>query len=44
MTVHGSGVVPITRMIRSGFSFDIRGAILIMLLLPLMVALVGLGA
>jgi sodium-dependent dicarboxylate transporter 2/3/5 len=30
-------------MIRSGFSFDILGAILL-LLLPLMVALVGLGA
>jgi sodium-dependent dicarboxylate transporter 2/3/5 len=41
--VYGSGVVPITKMIRSGFSFDILGAILIILLLPLMVAVLGLG-
>jgi sodium-dependent dicarboxylate transporter 2/3/5 len=41
--VYGSGVVPITRMIRSGFSFDVLGAVLIVLLLPLMVGLVGLG-
>ena len=41
--VYGSGVVPITKMIRSGVSFDVLGAILILLLLPLMVALVGLG-
>ncbi|OJF12944.1 SLC13 family permease [Couchioplanes caeruleus] len=41
--VYGSGVVPITTMIRSGVSFDVLGAILILLLLPLMVAAVGLG-
>ncbi|MEU8821393.1 DASS family sodium-coupled anion symporter [Actinoplanes sp. NPDC048796] len=41
--VYGSGVVPITTMIRSGASFDVLGAILILLVLPLMVALVGLG-
>lgn len=41
--VYGSGVVPITKMIRSGISFDVLGAILIMIGLPLMVALVGLG-
>lgn len=41
--VYGSGVVPITTMIRSGVSFDVLGAILILLLLPLMIALVGLG-
>jgi sodium-dependent dicarboxylate transporter 2/3/5 len=41
--VYGSGAVPITTMIRSGATFDILGAILILLLLPLMVALVGLG-
>ncbi|GAA1903622.1 DASS family sodium-coupled anion symporter [Nocardioides lentus] len=41
--VYGSGVVPITKMIRSGFSFDIIGAILIVLLLPVMVGLLGLG-
>ncbi|MCO8270380.1 DASS family sodium-coupled anion symporter [Actinoplanes sp. TRM 88003] len=41
--VYGSGVVPITTMIRSGISFDVLGAIIILLLLPLMVAVVGLG-
>ena len=41
--VYGSGAVPITTMIRSGLSFDIIGAILIMLLLPLMIAVVGVG-
>ncbi|MGH8939994.1 MAG: SLC13 family permease, partial [Actinomycetes bacterium] len=41
--VYGSGVVPITTMIRSGFSFDVLGAILIILLLPIMVAVVGIG-
>ena len=41
--VYGSGAVPITTMIRSGVSFDILGGILILLLLPLMVAVVGLG-
>ncbi len=41
--VYGSGVVPITKMIRSGISFDVIGAILIVLLLPLMVAVIGLG-
>ena len=38
--VYGSGVVPITKMIRSGFSFDVLGALLIVLLLPVMVDLV----
>jgi sodium-dependent dicarboxylate transporter 2/3/5 len=41
--VYGSGVVPITTMIRSGISFDVLGALVILLLLPLMVAAVGLG-
>jgi sodium-dependent dicarboxylate transporter 2/3/5 len=41
--VYGSGVVPITTMIRSGVSFDVLGAILILLLLPLMIAVIGLG-
>jgi sodium-dependent dicarboxylate transporter 2/3/5 len=41
--VYGSGVVPITKMIRSGASFDVLGAILIVLLLPAMVAVLGLG-
>ncbi|PXY31132.1 SLC13 family permease [Prauserella muralis] len=41
--VYGSGAVPITKMIRSGSVFDVAGAVLIMLLIPLMVAAVGLG-
>jgi len=41
--VYGSGVVRITTMIRSGVAFDIAGAILIIILLPLMVSLLGLG-
>ncbi len=39
--VYGSGVVPITKMIRSGASFDVLG-VLLMLLLPVMAAVVGL--
>jgi sodium-dependent dicarboxylate transporter 2/3/5 len=35
--VYGSGAVPITKMIRSGISFDIIGAILILLFLPLLI-------
>jgi sodium-dependent dicarboxylate transporter 2/3/5 len=41
--VYGSGAVPITTMIRSGFSFDILGAILIIVILPLMIAVMGFG-
>ncbi|PZG06266.1 SLC13 family permease [Nonomuraea aridisoli] len=41
---YGSGVVPITTMIRSGVSFDVLGAILIVVLLPLLVAVTGIGA
>jgi sodium-dependent dicarboxylate transporter 2/3/5 len=41
--IYGSGVVPITTMVRSGISFDIAGAVLIILLLPLTMALVGLA-
>lgn len=41
--VYGSGAVSITRMIRSGISFDILGAILILIGLPLMVSLLGLA-
>ncbi len=40
--VYGSGTVPITKMIRSGISFDVIGALLILLLLPLMITVVGL--
>jgi len=42
--VYGSGAVPITTMIRSGASFDVIGAILIMVLLPVMIAVLGLGS
>jgi sodium-dependent dicarboxylate transporter 2/3/5 len=38
--VYGSGVVPITKMIRSGAAFDVIGGLLIVLLLPVMVDLV----
>lgn len=41
--VYGSGCVPITRMLRSGISFDILGGLLIVLLLPLTAALAGIG-
>lgn len=41
--VYGSGVVRITTMIRSGITFDIAGALLIIILLPLLVGLLGLG-
>ena len=41
--VYGSGAVPITTMIRSGAAFDLIGAILIIVFLPLMVATLGLG-
>ncbi|TDC75072.1 SLC13 family permease [Streptomyces hainanensis] len=40
---YGSGVVPITTMIRSGFTFDVLGGLLIILGLPLMVAVTGIG-
>ena len=35
--VYGSGAVPITKMIRSGISFDVIGAILILIFLPLLI-------
>lgn len=38
--VYGSGVVPITKMIRSGFSFDLLGSALVLLFLPVMVGIV----
>ncbi|APH46022.1 anion transporter [Microbacterium sp. 1.5R] len=41
--VYGSGCVPITRMLRSGISFDILGGLLIVLLLPLTAAWAGIG-
>lgn len=42
--VYGSGAVPITTMIRSGVTFDVLGAILIIVFLPLLIAVIGLGA
>lgn len=42
--VYGSGAVRITTMIRTGISFDIIGAILIIIALPLMIAVIGLGS
>lgn len=42
--VYGSGCVPITRMVRSGITFDIIGGLLIILLLPLTASLVGIRA
>jgi sodium-dependent dicarboxylate transporter 2/3/5 len=42
--VYGSGAVPITTMIRSGITFDVAGAILIIVFLPLLVAMLGLGS
>ncbi|WP_304117721.1 DASS family sodium-coupled anion symporter [Mycolicibacterium bacteremicum] len=42
--VYGSGAVRITTMIRTGITFDVIGAILIIVALPLMIALTGLGS
>jgi solute carrier family 13 (sodium-dependent dicarboxylate transporter), member 2/3/5 len=39
--VYGSGVVPITQMVRNGFFFDIVGAILIIVGIPIMVGALG---
>ena len=41
--VYGTGAVPITRMIRTGLFFDILGAILIITIVPVMIAVVGIG-
>jgi sodium-dependent dicarboxylate transporter 2/3/5 len=41
--VYGTGAVPITRMIRTGIVFDVLGAILIVSIVPVMIALVGIG-
>ena len=41
--VYGSGVVPITQMVRNGFSFDVIGAILIVIGVPVMVSALGIG-
>ena len=41
--VYGSGLVPITKMVRNGIVFDILGAILIMIGVPVMVSALGIG-
>jgi len=41
--VYGTGCVPITKMVRSGISFDILGGLLIVLLLPTLAGMVGIG-
>jgi len=41
--VYGSGVVPITKMLRNGAVFDVVGAILILIGVPLMVSALGIG-
>jgi sodium-dependent dicarboxylate transporter 2/3/5 len=34
--VYGSGMIPITKMVRSGIVFDIIGLVLIVLLIPVL--------
>jgi sodium-dependent dicarboxylate transporter 2/3/5 len=41
--VYGSGLIPITKMVRSGIVFDLIGLILIPLGISLMARLVGLA-
>ena len=41
--VYGSGLIPITKMVRSGIAFDIAGLVLTVLLVPTMVRVVGLA-
>jgi sodium-dependent dicarboxylate transporter 2/3/5 len=41
--VYGSGVVPITKTVRSGVFFDVIAAILILIGVPLMVSALGIG-
>ena len=38
--VYGSGMIPITKMVRSGIFFDVIGLILIVLLIPIMAGIV----
>jgi len=38
--VYGSGMIPITKMVRSGAVFDVIGLILIVLLIPVMAGLI----
>jgi solute carrier family 13 (sodium-dependent dicarboxylate transporter), member 2/3/5 len=39
--VYGSGMVPITKMVRSGIVFDVLGAIVIIVAVPIMLNVVG---
>jgi solute carrier family 13 (sodium-dependent dicarboxylate transporter), member 2/3/5 len=41
--VYGSGMIPITKMVRSGIFFDVIGIILIVALIPVMARLTGLA-
>ena len=41
--VYGSGLIPITKMVRSGIVFDVIGIVLVVIGVPLMASLVGLG-
>ena len=41
--VYGSGLVPITQMVRNGFSFDVIGAILIVIGAPILIGVLGIG-
>jgi sodium-dependent dicarboxylate transporter 2/3/5 len=38
--VYGSGIIPITKMVRSGIAFDIIGLVLIVLLIPVLATLI----
>ncbi|RRR98407.1 SLC13 family permease [Glycomyces terrestris] len=42
--VYGTGCVPMTKMIRSGVTFDLIGAAVIIAIMPLMVSLTGIGS
>jgi len=39
--VYGSGVVPITQTVRNGFFFDVVGAVLIVIGIPILVGVLG---
>lgn len=39
--VYGSGLIPITRMVRSGIVFDVAGLVLTVLMIPVMAGIVG---
>lgn len=41
--VYGSGMIPITKMVRSGIVFDVLGILLIVALIPIMAGLTGIA-